>query len=254
MITNQDTHQTLATVANQQIDRATAKNSEELLVQSNFQQNAASLLGIQEAERKRIAIDLHDGIGQSLTLIRLALDNVTDLLATDAFVEAEMSLQQLKVKVQDALAELRHVATGLRPSMLDDLGILATLSWYFRELALARHCIEIQTHILVEESDIPVPLKITIFRILQEAVCNIIKHAKADHIRVTLMRVSDSLHLVVEDNGQGFDLSLQDKYCSLNTSFGLVSMQERAEFSGGSYRIESVVGKGTRISVSWQCI
>ncbi|MDP2786062.1 MAG: sensor histidine kinase [Sulfurimicrobium sp.] len=214
---------------------------------------SAQLLTIQESERQRIATDLHDGLGQSLTLIRLALEDVTGLLAANAHSEAGESLQKLKLKVQDAFGELRRVAMDLRPSTLDDLGILATLSWFFREFESACRGIKIEKHLLVQESNIPVPLKITIFRILQEAVSNIVKHAKADHIRVSLMKTGDVLHLSVEDNGQGFDPAGRDNYCPLDKGLGLVSMKERAKFSGGTYRIESAVGKGTRIFVSWSC-
>lgn len=221
--------------------------------QSELRRLSAQLLTIQERERQRIATDLHDGLGQSLTLIRLALEDVTGLLAANAFGEAEASLQQLKSKVQDAFGELRHVAMDLRPSTLDDLGILATLSWFFREFESACRGIKIEKHLLVQESNIPVPLKITIFRILQEAVSNIVKHAQADHIRVSLIKTGDVLHLSVEDNGQGFDPAGQDYYCPLDKGLGLVSMKERAKFSGGTYQIESAIGKGTRIFVSWSC-
>jgi len=221
--------------------------------QNELRRLSAQLLTIQESERQRIATDLHDGLGQSLTLIRLALEDVTGLLAANALSDAEASLQQLKSKVQDAFGELRRVAMDLRPSTLDDLGLLATLSWFFREFDSACRGIKIEKHLQVQENNIPVPLKISIFRILQEAVSNIVKHAKADHIRVSLMKAGDVLHLSVEDNGQGFDMAGGDNYCPLDKGLGLVSMKERAKFSGGTYRIESAIGQGTRIFVSWPC-
>lgn len=221
--------------------------------QDELRRLSTQLLTIQESERQRIATDLHDGLGQSLTLIKLSLEDVAGLLAANALSEAEDSLQQLKLKVQNAFGELRRVAMDLRPSTLDDLGILATLSWLFREFESACRGMTIEKHILVQESNIPVPLKITIFRILQEAVSNIVKHAKADYIRVSLKMTGDVLHLSIEDNGQGFNPAGRGNSSSLDKGLGLVSMKERANFSGGTYRIESAIGQGTRIFISWPC-
>lgn len=212
---------------------------------------SAQLLAVQESERQRIAADLHDGIGQSLVLIKMALEDATGLLAKSAFSEAAISLQQLTLQVQEASGELRRVAMNLRPAMLDDLGILATLSWFFREFDSKQHGIKIEKHLLVQESDIPSALKVTIFRILQEAVCNIVKHAQASLIRVSLAQTGGVLRFTIEDNGQGFDLAERDNYCLLTQGHGLVSMKERTSFSGGVYQIESVVGQGTRISATW---
>jgi signal transduction histidine kinase len=245
--------QAFCAVACEQADGSVARGEAACASQSELRRVSAQLLTIQESERQRIATDLHDGLGQSLTLIKLALEDVTGLLAANALSEAETSLQQLKTKVQDAFGELRRVAMDLRPSTLDDLGILATLSWFFRDFEGACRGIKIEKHLLVQESNIPVPLKITIFRILQEAVSNIVKHAKADHIRVSIKKAGDALHLSIEDDGEGFDPAGLDNYCPLDKGLGLVSMKERAEFSGGTYQIESAIGQGTRISVSWPC-
>lgn len=245
--------QAMDSVACGQISGNEAKIKAQCAAQSELRRLSNMLLSIQESERQRIAADLHDGLGQSLMLIKLALEDVAGLLAANALSEAKESLQQLRAKVQDVSGELRRVAMDLRPSMLDDLGILATLSWFFRECESACHSIKIERHLLVQENSIPVPLKITIFRILQEAICNSVKHAKADHIRVGLIKADEVLHLSIEDNGQGFDPAERENYCSLEQGHGLLSMKERAKFSGGNYRIESAVGLGTRISVSWPC-
>lgn len=253
MMSMKGPEKTLGLTAGEQGNDKAAKSKPYCATDNELQRLSNLLLVIQESERQRIAVDLHDGLGQSLTLIRMALENVASLLAANEFSEAADSLQQLKSKVKDVTGELRRIAMDLRPSMLDDLGILATLSWFFRECESTCHSITIEKRILVQESSVPIPLKITIFRILQEAVCNSVKHAKADHIRVGLIKDGDVLHLSIEDNGQGFDAVERENYCSLDQGHGLVSMKERAKFSGGSYRIESAVGLGTRISVSWVC-
>jgi signal transduction histidine kinase len=221
--------------------------------QNEVQRLSAQILMIQENERQRIATDLHDGLGQLLTLIKLGLEECSLLLKTNALVETQYSIQQQKLKVQDAFDELRRIAMDLRPSTLDDLGIIATLSWFLREFESTCRGIKVEKYLMIQENNIPDQIKITIFRILQEATNNIIKHSKADCIRVSLKKAGDTLHLAIEDNGQGFDPEDLDSYCSLGKGLGLVSMKERAHFSGGVYRIDSAISHGTRISVSWLC-
>lgn len=212
---------------------------------------SAQLLEIQESERRRIANDLHDGLGQSLTMIKHSLDESVLLLDRNGVREAIESLEHLKIKVKNALDELHSIALDLRPAMLDDLGVLATLSWFFREFETDWHDIKVEKHFLVQESSIPMPLKIVIFRIIQEATNNIVKHAHASWFRVTLNKVGDTLHLSVEDNGDGFDTFADHNHHFSGKGIGLLSMAERAEHCGGRYSLESAVGHGTRIAVSW---
>lgn len=211
------------------------------------------LVTIQEDERRRIALDLHDGLGQSLSLIKLSIENAARQLATGAAGEASESLQQLIPRVKQALAEARRVSTELRPSILDDLGILPTLSWFFREFEAACGHITVERALNVAEHEVPAPLQITLYRILQEAFNNIVKHAGADRVRVSLDRIAEVLHLLIEDNGCGFDPDSVRYVEGEARGLGLLSMKERASFSGGTYRIASAPGQGTRIEVSWPC-
>jgi signal transduction histidine kinase len=211
------------------------------------------LVNTQENERRRIALDLHDGLGQSLSMIKLSLEKAARLLDGGATAEAGESLQQVIPRIGEALAEVRRVSTELRPSLLDDLGILPTLSWFFREFEAACGQISVEKAFSIAEHDVPAPLKITLYRILQEATNNIVKHAGASQVRVSLRRSDDELHLLIEDNGCGFDadgLACEEGQCR---GLGLVSMKERASLSGGSYRLDSAPGQGTRIAVSWHC-
>lgn len=219
--------------------------------QKELRSLSAQILTIQENERHRIATDLHDGLGQSLTMIRLGLEECSNLLAANSVHEAEAELEHLRASVKEAFSELRRIAMDLRPSTLDDLGILATLSWFFREFENTCHCTRIERNLLIEESDIPAPLKITIFRILQEAISNIVKHAKADLIRVSLIKDSNALRLAIEDNGTGFNPAGLVCNGPQGRGLGLLSMQERAKFSEGSFKIETANGQGTRITVCW---
>lgn len=219
--------------------------------QSELQRVSARLLEIQESERRRIATDLHDVLGQSLTMIKISLDESLLLLAGNEPEVAAESLRRLIPKVKEALGEVRRVAMDLRPSILDDLGILATLSWFFREFGTVCRDMEVEKDFGIEEESVPVPLKITIFRIIQEATSNIVKHAHASRIRVSLKKAGDALHLSIEDDGVGFDAAETANYCPLDKGLGLLSMKERAKLSGGHYELASAVGQGTRISVSW---
>lgn len=219
--------------------------------QSELQLVSARLLEIQESERRRIATDLHDVLGQSLTMIKISLDESLLLLAGDEIDVVAESLRRLVPKVKDALEEVRRVAMDLRPSILDDLGILATLSWFFREFEVVCQGMKVEKDFSVEEKIVPAQLKITIFRIIQEATSNIVKHANASRIRVSLKEAGNALHLSIEDDGVGFDAAERANHCPLGKGLGLLSMKERAKLSGGNYELASTVGQGTRISVLW---
>jgi PAS domain S-box-containing protein len=211
------------------------------------------LVTIQEDERRRIALDLHDGLGQSLSLIKLSVENAARQLDAGTTDAAAESLQQLLPRIKQALAEVRRVSTELRPSILDDLGILPTLSWFFREFEAACDHIAVEKAFNVAEHEVPVPLQITLYRILQEALNNIVKHAGANRVRVSLDRIDEVLHLLIEDNGCGFDPDSIPYVEGDAKGLGLLSMKERASFSGGTFRIASASGQGTRIEVSWPC-
>ncbi|MBS4095531.1 MAG: sensor histidine kinase [Sulfuricella sp.] len=214
-------------------------------------QLSAQLLAIQEYERQRIAVDLHDGLGQSLSLIRFSLEEASRLMASGTHGEAGDTLRRLIPRVKNAISEVRRISMNLRPSTLDDLGILATLSWFFREFEEACRGIIVEKHFYVAETDVPAPLKLTIYRLLQEAVNNIVKHAGANWIRVGLDKADDAIHLSIEDNGQGFDPVEAGQRSGFNKGLGLLTMKERAILSGGTYTLESAKGHGTRIRVYW---
>lgn len=228
-----------------QSEQALRESQKELLRLSGV------LVSIQEDERRRIALDLHDGLGQSLSLIKLAAENATEQVAAGKADAALALLQQITYRLKEALIDVRRVATELRPSILDDLGILPTLSWFFREFEAMCGRIVVEKVLNVREQDVPAPLKITLYRILQEATSNIVKHAQADHMRVSLYRDEHELHLQIEDNGRGFDQNCLR--CSRDEcgGLGLASMRERVSLSGGNFRIESSPGSGTRIQASW---
>ncbi len=153
--------------------------------------------------------------------------------------------------LQEAIEETRRIQMNLRPSILDDLGILATIGWFCREYESTYSAIRIREEIDIKEEEVADSLKTVIFRVLQEALNNIAKHSKADLVHLSLREMEGRIELVLKDNGQGFDLEKVLGSESPKRGLGLTSMRERTELSGGSFAIESAEGKGTIIRASW---
>ena len=161
------------------------------------------------------------------------------------------SLENVIPVIQGAIEEVRRICMDLRPSTLDDLGILATISWFCREFQTTYSGIRIKQKIQVEEQQIPALLKTVIFRIIQEALNNIGKHSQAGQIRLNLAQKDHHLHLDIRDNGVGFDFKNAFSLDGSTRGMGLAGMKERAKLSGGSLTIHSQPGKGTRIQAAW---
>jgi len=204
----------------------------------------SQLLLAEEDERKRIAREVHDGLGQSLCAIAFNVKTTLQKVGDKNKTGLE-SLEAIMPIIQQSMEEVRRIGMNLRPAILDDFGLLATIEWFSLEYQMTypNICVEKQTE--VKENQVSDPLKAVIYRILQEAMNNIAKHSKAGLVRLSLKKKDDMIELVVEDNGIGFDLE------SIRKGLGIGSMRERAEFSGGSFDIESVRGKGTKILASW---
>lgn len=209
---------------------------------------SAQLLATQENERKRIANELHDGLGQRLSAIKFAVEDVLRAEAEQGRLAQAERLGTIVERIRDAIEEIRRVSMDLRPSILDDLGLLATLGWFCREFGQVCQGIRIDKRIDVSEADIAEPLKVVIFRITQEALHNIAKHANADRVCITLVRSRDGLQLTIRDNGIGFDYA---RAVAVEAGLGLKSMHERAELSGGCFTVRSDSEAGTEISVLW---
>jgi signal transduction histidine kinase len=212
---------------------------------------SSQLLTTQEEERKRIARELHDSIGQSLAAIKFKVENVMGEMNRDQSGGMAHSLDLIIPVVQDAMEEARRIYTGLRPSMLDDLGIIATIGWFCREFqkTYGRICIEQQ--IDIDEEEIPEPLKIVIFRIVQETLNNVARHSGAELVSLFLEGGEGLLRLDIEDNGNGFDLHSALTESRHERGLGITGMKERAELAGGSFSIESIIGIGTTVRASW---
>jgi signal transduction histidine kinase len=220
--------------------------------EANLHQLSSQLITIQEEERQRIARELHDSVGQLMHALKYSIETSHKQLDADCSrTEMQSRLAQLMPVVQEATAEIRRIVMDLRPSMLDDLGILATINWFCREYSGIYKNIAIDKEIQIEESDIPFELRVVFFRIIQEAFNNVAKHSHASRIRLTIARRANDLVVEITDNGIGLNGPDIQHDPQKSKGFGLSSMRERARASGGAFSIEGSSGDGTRIRVVW---
>lgn len=200
----------------------------------------------QEAERQRIARELHDETGQALTAIGMGLRAVGTTLR-DNPDKAARNLRHLEGLTDRSLNELQRLIADLRPSHLDDLGLPAALRWYAGEVE-NRAPLEVSVEVLGEEPAVSSQVKTILFRVAQEALTNVVKHANARRTKVQLTFGSKAASLLIEDDGQGFDtgmIAMADR-----PTWGLMGMQERVSLLGGHFRLTSHKGMGTQIEVT----
>ncbi len=169
-----------------------------------LQEVSAQILCTHEAERAHFARELHDGIGQALTTIKFRIEDVLVSGKERNAVAGNRLLESIVPTIQQAIEEIRRVSMGLRPSILDDFGVLAAVSWACREFQLTHPSIRLQCIVHIREDEVPDLLKTVIYRVLQEALNNIAKHAEADLVTVRLNSANGRIELEVEDNGAGF--------------------------------------------------
>jgi len=212
------------------------KNAEEELGRRAKQLETLSrkLIEAQEAERRVVARELHDDFGQVLFALKLNLQR----LQCDSSESVEL--------VDGAIARMRDLAQALRPPLLDELGLEEALRWHVEHEA-KRAGLAFRITIAPLGRRLPAIVEMTCFRVVQEALSNVIRHAQAYLVEVELSEANRSLELVVRDDGRGFDVSAARKRAIEGESQGLLSMQERATLAGGDLRIDSVPGGGTSV-------
>lgn len=229
------------------------KRTEDALRESERQLKdlSSQLITAQEKERHRIARDLHDGLAQLLTAAKFGAENSLSMMKKGTPVDCSKTLETLVSMMQKSVKEVSRISTDLWPSLLADVGLLAAISHFCREFETIYSGFRLQKDIHISETDVPEPVKINLYRILQEAVNNATKHSKADVISLSLKKTNNRIEVVIKDNGQGFDLRQALSGERSRRGLGLSSMRERAELSGGSFTIETTKGAGTVIRASW---
>jgi signal transduction histidine kinase len=194
----------------------------------------------QELERKRLARELHDETGQALTSILLGLKSLEQAIGSE---EARKGVESLRALVVSTLQDVRRLAVELRPSALDDFGLGPAL-----ERLVDTHrqdaSVEVDLEVRLDGERLPSEVETTLYRIVQEALTNVAKHADATRISILLMRKDEAAVLVVEDDGKGFDPGeIRPE------SLGIAGMRERVGLLGGQLRLEGAPGKGTTLAV-----
>jgi PAS domain S-box-containing protein len=216
-----------------------------------LQRVSCQVLTAQESERQRIAADLHDGLGQLLGAVKFGLESVLGSSGVDGRDEPRRTLEIVTSTVKEALEEVRRLAMNLRPSTLDDLGLLATLTWFFREFQSVYRTIAVEMDFRIAECEVPDSLKVAMFRIVQESMSNIAKHSQATRVKVCLERDEGGIRLTLEDNGVGFNPSDVATRQGVQKRHGHVSSRDRVEWSGGTFAIRAAPGSGVCVRASW---
>lgn len=231
-------HQVSLTLENIRLLEESHHRSEQLRALALYLQNA------QEAERARLAREIHDEFAQVLTAMRMEIDWIKRHLP--ASNEAVLNrLQEIDLLVQETIQKVRHIAHQLRPGLLDDLGLLAAIEWQASEFT--RHSgITCTLHLPAEEPALAQNQVTALFRILQEALTNVARHANATHVEIGVECTPRDVRLWIHDNGSGFTTEILDAPMSL----GLLGMRERAEALGGTLSIHSEPGQGTTVEVT----
>jgi len=207
----------------------------------HLRQLSASLQAVREEEKARIARELHDELGQALTGLKMDLAQIVGQLKPEQAGVIDQA-QAMKALIESTVASVRRIATELRPLMLDDLGLLWTIEWLVSDFS-KRTGIAVDLSLPDPEFEASAELSTALFRVLQESLTNVARHAGADRVCVVLMGSERDVHLSVQDNGKGISAPLD----GAPKTFGLLGMRERATMLGGELTVHSDPATGTSI-------
>ena len=211
------------------------------------QSNVVRVIEAQENERQRLARQIHDGPAQSLTNLILQAEICERLFEADP-AQARVELGNLKNATTTTFQKIRDFILTLRPMMLDDLGLVPTLKQYIQDYE-EKTGLSVNWTVMGRETRLPSHTEVTIFRVIQELLTNINKHAHAAHVQVSLDFQNGSVIANVEDDGSGFDVGEIQGAGQQRKGLGLTTIQERTEMLGGEIQIESRIGRGTKARI-----
>jgi signal transduction histidine kinase len=220
---------------------AARRYEETATARAELKQLSARLVEAQENDRRALSRELHDEVGQALTGVRVELANLSACIRTEDLVGAEAKVKEIKDLVEDSVGVVRNMALLLRPSMLDDLGLVPALRWQAREVS-KRTGLRVKVSAEGVSEDLPEDHKTCIYRIVQESLHNCAQHAEATTVRVTVQQEPECIRLSIQDDGRGFQAEQE-------RGLGLLGMQERASHLGGTFSVDGHQGQGTEISV-----
>jgi len=224
------------------LENQTAANLEEILrARQELKALSARLVEAQEEERRSISRELHDEVGQALTGVLVEMANLSTLIRDGKLEAMAEKAAAIKHEVENSISVVRNMALLLRPSMLDDLGLIAALEWQAREVS-KRSGLWVKVSADQVSEQLPEEHKTCIYRIVQEALHNCEQHASAQHVDVAVRQETDRLRLLIHDDGRGFDARRQ-------RGMGLLGIEERVSHLGGSFTVDSTAGSGTSIEV-----
>ena len=204
---------------------------------------AAGVEAVREEERKRIAREIHDQLGQALTVIKLDLAWLQRRLPGHQR-EYRKKMKSMLQHVDNTIQSMRRIVSELRPAILDDLGLVAAIEWQVKEFQ-KRTGIRSRLHTNVEDPNIAPETAAAVFRVIQEALTNVMRHARASRVRIQLDAERQALKVSIVDNGKGMTRTEETDLKSL----GIVGMKERISRLGGDFNIVSEPGKGTRLDI-----
>jgi signal transduction histidine kinase len=211
-----------------------------------LQELSARLVSAQEEERRAISRELHDEVGQSLSALLMEAGNAAAHLPTQSdpahdIAQFRRHVDSIKKLAEASVQVIRNMALLLRPSMLDDFGLLPALEWQAREVS-KRTGLRVQVSADEAAGELPDELRTCIYRVVQEALHNCARHAQARTVKITVDQEPTRIVLTVEDDGHGFDARRV-------RGLGLVGMEERVNHLGGAFAVKSAPGSGTRVEV-----
>jgi signal transduction histidine kinase len=221
--------------------QSTARFNEISLARAELKDLSARLVAVQEGERRAISRELHDEVGQSLSALRVGLTNLAAVIPAAADREIREQVESLARLAETSVGVVRNITLLLRPSMLDDLGLVPALQWQAREVS--RHA-GITVNVAAENvaEELSEETKTCVYRVVQEALHNSVRHSAAQNVRVTVRQNAGTLHLTVQDDGRGF-------HPEVERGLGLLGMQERVSHLDGRFQLQSEIGRGTVITV-----
>lgn len=218
--------------------------------QKYLQALSTKLVHAQEDERRRVARELHDSIGASLSALKFGIEQWYEHQKKEGKLTSQRP-EKIITEIQQVIEEVRRISHNLHPSILDDLGLKTAVRSFCRQQRENNPGLDIEADFQIDEDSIPKRLQLVVYRVVQECTTNAIRHGKAGTVRISLTPVGDEIQLEIRDDGRGFDVSTAWEKHDPETGIGIESMKERTELTGGRLSIDSAIGRGAVIRCRW---